>query len=433
MQITIIVLLIGVLSAIFHLFRQIRLNSSRNEELAGLKVLNEQKLLQLKELQARVSKTDELIAANSRLQAELEAERRNTQEKLQLLQETESRLKLEFESLANRIFEEKGASFANQHTERLSNLLTPFREQIERFRKRIDDVHKNDTEGFARLMEQVRQLQELNARVSVEANNLAEAIKGDGKTQGDWGELIIERIFEASGLERGREFDIQVGMRSEEGKLLKPDFIVYLPGGKAVIIDSKMSLTAYECYCNASDEKLKNAALAEHLTSVRRHIDELKVKEYQQLLGNKTLDFVLMCIPLDGAFQLALKEDRNLIYDIARSSVVLTGPATLMVTLKLVAQVWRRENENHHAEQIADRAGRLYDQVVLIYESMADAQKKLISVQESFDGAMKRLKDGRGSLVSRVEEIRRLGANTAKLLPADIFGENGEGPLPAPK
>jgi DNA recombination protein RmuC len=429
MLIAIIGLLIIILAIIFYLSVSLTRTGTKNEELAGLKALVGQKELQLADLQLRAAKADELLADKARLEAELDAERRNTQEKLALLQESEARLKLEFESLANRILEEKGAAFAHQHSERLTSLLTPFREQIEGFRKRVDDVHKSDSEGFARLMEQVRQLQELNVRVSSDANNLAEAIKGDSKAQGDWGELIIERIFEASGLEHGREFEAQVGMRTEDGRLYKPDFVVYLPGDKAVIVDAKMSLTAYERYCSATDEKTRAAALGDHLASVRRHIEELTAKEYQQLLGNRTLDFVLMCIPLDGAFQLALREDKSLLYDIARSGVVLAGPATLMVTLRLIAQIWRREKENRHAEQIADRAGRLYDQVVLVYEAMVDARKKLGSVQDSFDTAMKRLRDGRGSLVTRIEEVRLLGAKTAKRLPADLPGDTpGENP-----
>jgi DNA recombination protein RmuC len=273
---------------------------------------------------------------------------------------------------------------------------------------------------MGRLLTQVRQLQELNNKVSAEANNLAGAIKGDSKTQGNWGELIVERIFEASGLERGREYDAQAGIRADDGRLQKPDFLVYLPGNKAIIVDSKMSLTAYERYSSAGDEKEKQAALDEHLGSVRRHVEELRAKAYEHLLGNRTLDFVIMCIPLEPAYQLALAQDRNLIYDLARGTVVITGPSTLMLTLKLIAQIWRRENESRNVELIADRAGRLYDQVVLVIESMLDAQKKLGGVKDSFDTAMKRLRDGNGNLVGRIEEIRKLGAKTRKQLPPEI-------------
>lgn len=420
-----ILLLIAIIILIVIIIYIVR-KSGSSKALASLQTLNEQKDRQIEELKERAGKVDDLQTENARLMTELENEKKNTSEKIVLLQDTEVRLKLEFENLANRIFEEKGRSFTEKSGEKLGSLLTPFREQIESFRKRVDEVHKSDTEGFARLLEQVRQLQELNARVSVEANNLAGAIKGDAKAQGNWGELIIERIFEASGLERGREYDAQEGMRAEDGRLQKPDFIVFLPGDKAVIVDSKVSLTAYERFWNEQDEAQKMTALAEHLASVRKHIDELKAKAYQHLLGNRTLDFVIMCIPVEGAYQLALQEDKDLLYDIARGSVVLTGPATLMLTLKLIAQIWRRENENRNVERIADKAGKLYDQVTLVLESMVDAQKRLGMVQESFDTALKRLKEGKGNLIGRVEEIRKLGAKTSRQIPADIAAEATE-------
>jgi DNA recombination protein RmuC len=420
MQTISIILLCVVIMLLTVLMIFIIRKSGSSKVLASLQTLNEQKDRQIAELRERAGMVDDLRTENARLGAELLNEKKNTLEKITLLQDTEARLKLEFENLANRIFEEKGRSFTEKSGEKLGSLLSPFREQIESFRKRVDEVHKNDTEGFARLLEQVRQLQELNARVSVEANNLAGAIKGDAKAQGNWGELIIERIFEASGLERGREYEAQEGLRTEDGRLQKPDFVVYLPGDKAVIVDAKVSLTAYERFWNEQDEMRKMTALAEHLVSVRKHIDELKTKAYQHLLGNRTLDFVIMCIPVEGAYQLALQEDKDLLYDIARGSVVLTGPATLMLTLKLIAQIWRRENENRNVERIADKAGKLYDQVTLVLESMIDAQKRLGMVQESFDIALKRLKEGKGNLIGRVEEIRKLGAKTSRQIPLEI-------------
>jgi DNA recombination protein RmuC len=420
MQAISIVLLCIVIILLTVLLVFIIRKSGSSKALASLTALSEQKDRQIAEIKERAEKVDDLQTENARLGAELLNEKNNTLEKIALLQDTEARLKLEFENLANRIFEEKGRSFTEKSGEKLGSLLSPFREQIEAFRKRVDEVHKNDTEGFARLLEQVRQLQELNARVSMEANNLAGAIKGDAKAQGNWGELIIERIFEASGLERGREYEAQEGLRAEDGRLQKPDFVVYLPGDKAVIVDAKVSLTAYERFWNEQDEAQKMAALAGHIVSVRKHIDELKAKAYQHLLGNRTLDFVIMCIPVEGAYQLALQEDKDLLYDIARGSVVLTGPATLMLTLKLIAQIWRRENENRNVERIADKAGKLYDQVTLVLESMVDAQKRLGMVQESFDIALKRLKEGKGNLIGRVEEIRKLGAKTSKQIPLEI-------------
>ena len=411
---------IAAVGAMVYIVLFLARSAPKRDEMTRLKVLGEQLRAQLEELRGSARLADDLRARNARLEADLEHERTGAQEKVKLLQESEARMKTEFENLANRIFEEKGKAFTEQNKEKLGNLLLPMREQLESFRKRIDDVHKDDTAGMAKLLEQVRQLQELNSRVSEDANNLARAIKGDSKMQGNWGELIVERIFEASGLECGREYERQAGLRTEDGRLQKPDFIVNLPGNKAVIVDSKVSLTAYERYCSEQSEIEKQVALDEHIVSIRKHIEELKQKAYQQLLGNRTLDFVIMCVPVEPAYQLAHQRDRDLIYDLAAGSVVVTGPATLMLTLKLIAQMWRRENENRNAEVIADRAGRLYDQVALVVETMLDAQKKLDGVRDSFDMAMKRLKDGRGNVVGRIEEIRKLGAKASKQLPQDI-------------
>jgi len=416
--ILLMIVLVVLLFLLWHIFQKV----PKGEEFARINTLNDQKDRQIEELKTRAQRVDELQSLNARLAADLDNERNNAQEKLRLLQESEARLKLEFENLANRIFEEKGRTFTDQNTEKLSGLLNPFREQIESFRKRVDEVHRDDTEGFAKLLEQVRQLQELNAKVSQEANNLAEAIKGDAKAQGNWGELIVEKILELSGLVRGDMYEMQQGFRAEDGMLQKPDFIVKLPGNKAVIIDSKVSLTAYDRYWNEPDEQLKQSALAEHLSSVRKHLEELSQKNYQHLLGNRTLDFVIMCVPIEPAFQLAMQSDQELLYDSGRLNVFLTGPATLMLTLKLIAQNWRRENENLNAEIIAKRAGLLYDQVALVYESMTEAKKKLGGVQESFDTAMNRLRDGKGNLVGRVEELRKLGAKTSKRIPQELAG-----------
>ncbi len=355
----------------------------------------------------------------TRLAAELENEKKNSAEKLELLQQSEARLKTEFENLANKIFTEKGLLLTEQNRERLTSLLQPFKEQLESFRKRVDEVHTAGVEQTAKLVEQVRQIQDLSNKVSGEANNLARAIKGEAKTQGDWGEVIVERIFEASGLERGREYECQVSIQGEEGTK-RPDFMVYLPGDRAVIVDAKVSLTAYERCCNEQEEEQRKVALEEHIESVRKHVKELRDQDYQNLLGNRTLDFVIMCIPIEPAYQAALRADGSLIYDLAKTNVVITGPTTLMITLRLISQIWRREHENRYAEMIADRAGKLYDQVKLVYDAMADAKKQLTGVADKFDLALARLKGGRGNLVGRVEELRSLGAKVSKQLPAEI-------------
>ncbi|MEI8032534.1 MAG: DNA recombination protein RmuC [Chlorobiaceae bacterium] len=376
-------------------------------------------------LTIKTAEIEALKILHTRLEAELESERRFAAQKTALLEESESRMKTEFENLSNRIFEERGRAIGQENRERMDGVLQPLREQLESFRKRVDEVHKSDTELSGRLIEQVRQLHLLSGRVSDEANLLARAIKGDSKKQGDWGEMIVERIFEASGLEQGRDYMAQESFRQDDGVLKRPDFLVMLPGGKAVIVDSKVSLTAYERFSSLEDESQRQLALKEHLNSVRRHIAGLKAKEYSDIGGNRTLDFVIMCIPLEPAWQAVLQADPELLYELAGDNVVLSGPTTLMITLRLIAQIWRREHENRNAELIAEKAGRIYDQVFLVLDAMLDARKKLSGVTDSFDLALKRLKEGRGNLVGRVEEIRRLGAKVGRQIPPDFAAEAG--------
>ncbi|MGC8775495.1 MAG: DNA recombination protein RmuC [Chlorobaculum sp.] len=361
-----------------------------------------------------------LSVENARLQVEVEHERERAAASLEARRSDEARLEAAMENLANRIVEERGTALSEQHRQRLDGLLEPFRLQLDSFRQRVDEVHRSDTELSARLLEQVRQLQELNHQVSDEANNLARAIKGESKKQGDWGELIVERLFEASGLVKGREYTVQESDRTDDGRLVRPDFMVHLPGEKAVIVDAKVSLTAYERWCSEEGETRRSEVLREHVQSVRRHVAELERKDYAALRGNRTLDFVIMCIPLEPAYQAAMQADPSLFYELAGKNVVVTGPATLMITLRLIAQIWRRENENRNAELIADKAGRIYDQVVLVAEAMIEARKKLAGVSDTFDLAMKRLTEGRGNLAGRAEEIRKLGAKVSKKLPLEI-------------
>ncbi|MBV5289549.1 MAG: DNA recombination protein RmuC [Pelodictyon phaeoclathratiforme] len=378
-------------------------------------------------LESKSLELENLRIQFTRLEADMANEQRSSSEKIALMQESETRLKIEFENLSNRIFEERGRALGLENRERMDALLQPLREQLDSFRKRVEEVHSRDTEQSTRLIEQVRQLQELSGRVSDEANMLARAIKGDSKKQGDWGEMIIERIFEASGLEKGREYLVQESFRAEDGILRRPDFMVLLPGNKAVIVDSKVSLTAYERFCSLDQEPQRQTALKEHVHSVRRHIGDLQAKEYSSIAGNRTLDFVIMCIPLEPAWQTVMQNDPELIYDLAGKDVVLCGPTTLMITLKLIVQIWRRENENRNAELIAEKAGRIYDQVFLVVEAMTEARKKLSGVSDSFDLALKRLKEGRGNLVGRVEEIRRLGAKVTRQIPPDLVADAEDG------
>jgi DNA recombination protein RmuC len=425
MEVAILVFLVLVFIAVGVILLRILKDAPDRAEMVRLRQRESDYEHVVAQLQERIAVCGVLEADKARLEANLDNEKRNAEEKLVLLKESEERLKKEFENLASKIVEDKGRLLTSENRERLSELLKPFKDDLESFRRRVDEVHKNDTEQSVKLLEQVRQLHEMSNKVSDEANNLAKAIKGDSKAQGDWGELIIERIIEAAGLEKGREYDTQVTQRAEDGSAMRMDFVIYLPGNKSVIIDSKVSLTAYAQFCEAVDEEAQSVAMGAHLDSVYKHVNELIEKDYSQLLGSRTLDFVIMCVPNEPAYQAALRASPELIYDLAKTNVVMTGPTTLMITLKLISQIWRRENENRNAERIADRAGRMYDQVTLIIEAMLEAQRRLGGVTDSFDLALKRLKDGRGNLVGRVEELRRLGAKVNKQLSAAIVQEAG--------
>jgi DNA recombination protein RmuC len=377
------------------------------------------------ELQGVLKKENEdLKIRNAILEAELANERGKAADKDAFFLQTEERFRTEFENLARRVMEDRSKILGEENRQRLDAMLLPLRQQLDSFRQRVDEVHRIDTECSARLVEQVRHLQEMSVRVSHEANMLAKAIKGDAKKQGDWGELIIERIFEASGLEKGREYVSQESFRTGDGLLKRPDFMVLLPGSKAVIVDAKVSLTAYERYCSTEDEAVRRQALGEHIQSVRRHISSMLEKDYSEIQGNRTLDFIILCIPLEPAWQAAMQADPELLYELSGKNVVLCGPATLMITLKIIAQIWRRENENRNAEQIAEKAGKIYDQVFLVLDALSEARKKLAGVTDSFDLAMKRLREGRGNLVGRVEEIRRLGAKVSRQIPSGEMGES---------
>ncbi len=416
------ILLVVLALLVFIAYRLLR-DAPQQAELQRLRGVEEEKQTLARRLDASALELEALKIRHARLEAEVSNEQRSAAEKITLMQESETRLQQQFELLSNRIFEERGRALGEENRDRMDAMLQPLREQLEAYRKRLEEVHHTDTLLSGQLIEEVRQLQKLSGKVSEEANMLARAIKGDSKRQGDWGEMIVERIFEASGLQQGREYIAQESFREAEGVLKRPDFMVMLPGNKAVIVDSKVSLTAYERFCSLDEERERTLALKEHVQSVRRHIAELQAKEYSGIGGNRTLDFVILCIPIEPAWQAVMQADPDIMYNLAGKNVVLCGPTTLMITLKLIAQIWRRENENRNAELIADKAGKIYDQVLLIFDAMVEARKRLSGASDSFDLALKRIKEGRGNLVGRVEDIRKLGAKVSRQLPLEVVAE----------
>lgn len=404
----------------FILFRAMRREASLREELGGLKAQDASNLQSIAGLRAEASEADSLRTEAARLETALEHERRNADEKIRLLESAEERLKKEFENLANRILDEKGALIVDRNREKVTAVLQPFKEQLEAFRKRVDEVHTEDSKQSQSLIEQIKHLQELSTQVSRDADNLAKAIKGDSKVRGNWGELVVRRLLESAGLVEGRHFDAQKIFTDEGGSHLVPDFLVYLPNDRVIVLDSKVSLVAYERFVSEEDRDQAGKDLKEHVASVRGHIAGLAGKSYETLLGEKTLDFVMMCIPVEPAFQAAMSADPDLQYDAAGGSVVVTGPVTLMLMLKLVAQFWRRDDEARNTREIAERASAIYDKARLLAESIEKSRTKAGELVQAIDDSYSRLTSGTGNLIRQVETMRRLGLKVKTPIPTAL-------------
>ena len=343
--------------------------------------------------------------------------------------EIQAQFRAEFENLANRILEEKSTKFLTQNHEHLSTMLDPLRQRLGEFRDRIETIHTEDVQSTAALREQLVQLKELNRQMTEEAGALTRALKGESKTQGSWGELILARILEKSGLEKGVEYKTQVSYVREDGTRFLPDVVIHLPDDHHLIIDAKVSLTAYERFVNADTESLRQAALREHVASLRRHLDELSRKDYPSLPELRSPDFVLMFIPVEPALHFALQHDAALFGDAFDRNVVLVSSSTLLITLRAIESVWRRQKQTLNALEIARQAGNLHDQFVLFVESVQEIGQRLDQARTSYDQALSRLSTGRGNLVRRTLELQKLGARTEKHLPASLSGpahEDGE-------
>jgi len=358
-----------------------------------------------------------------RLKTQLQAEIRRSEEKLNLLNASREEFQAQFTNLANRIFEEKTRSFSDQSKANLDSVLTPFKEKIGEFEKKISEVYTTEGKERHSLIREVQKLQELNQKISEDADNLTRALKGDSKTQGAWGEIILERILEQSGLRKGIEYDSQGGFRDSEGKLLKPDVVVHLPEGKDIIIDSKVSLTAYEKYWRAETEEQRRRAIREHLLSVNNHLKGLASKKYDDLQGVTSLDFVLMFIPVEGAFMLTIEQDHELFRKAFDQNIMIVSPSTLLVTLRTIQNIWRYEYQSKNALEIAEKAGSLYDKFVGFITDLEKIGDQIGSLQKTYDGAHNKLASGRGSLVSRAEGLVQLGVKTRKRLPKSAAGD----------
>jgi len=356
----------------------------------------------------------------SELSIRLEEERRQSQLRLNELKEAKELMQKEFKVLASQIMEENGRRFGTISKEGVEQVLKPLQQQVSEFRKRIEQVHTDETKEMATLLHEIRTLKELNQRISEDAVNLTRALKGESKQQGIWGEMVLERVLEASGLREGEEYEREVSLQDNENRRFRPDVIVHLPDDRDIIIDAKTSLVAYERYVNAETDEERALYARHHLEAVKSHIDRLSDKRYTALEGVNTLDFVFMFMPIEGALMLALQTDPSLYDKAFAKHIVLVSPTTLLVALRAVENTWRHERQNRNAMEIARRAGALYDKFVGFAEDLEKVGKQLDTVQKTYDGAWKKLTEGRGNIVRQVMALEELGAKTGKKMPKKL-------------
>jgi len=330
----------------------------------------------------------------------------------------------EFKNLADQIFEEKSKKFTDQNKTSLEAMLKPLGEKISDFEKKVERNNQASLEWNSALREQIAGLRDLNLQITREAENLTKALKGESKTMGGWGEVILESILEKSGLQKGREYFVQERYTTDEGKRLQPDVVIKLPDDKNIIIDSKVTLVDYERYVNQTDEK--DTHLKKHIQSIRRHLKSLDTKTYQKLYQIDGLDFVLMFIPIEPAFSLAIQHEPALFNEAYDRNIVIVSPATLIATLRTIANIWKNEYQNRNALEIARQGGDLYDKFVGFAEDLKTVGKHIDVTQKVYVDAMKKLVDGKGNLVSRAQRIKELGANTTKLIDKKLLKQSEE-------
>lgn len=427
MEITLqILMLIGLAATIFYLYKT---NASKNtdakpddEALKMQQQINSELRIDLQKLR---EEKEYLTIANTKNATE----NSNLKEKLELqdkeTEKLEEKFKKEFENLANKILTDNSKTFKEQNKESIEGILNPLKEKIDGFEKKVAESQKESIGMHASLKEQLRGLKDLNLQMSKEAINLTKALKGDSKVQGDWGETQLEMLLEKANLTKGIHFETQGGYRDDEGKLKKPDFIINLPDDRHLIIDSKVSLTAYESYTGAENDDEKDTSIKKHLESLRKHIKDLSSKKYDALYEINTPDYVLMFVPIEPALMIALNNSNDLYLEALDKNVVLVSTSTLLATLSTVSSMWRQENQKKNVLAIAEQAGRLYDQFVNLTDDLIKVGNQLKTVQGSYDTSMKKL-TGKGNLITKVERIKTLGAKTSKNLNKNLLDRASE-------
>ena len=355
-----------------------------------------------------------------RYQADLENLQRINTEQKEEVEKLQEKFTKEFENLANKILEEKSEKFTKQNQVNIENILTPLDKKIKEFEKKVEENQKQSFGINAALKEQLRLLQEQNLKITQEAENLTKALKGDSKMQGNWGELVLERVLEKSGLEKDREYSVQQSFKREDGSRVLPDVIINLPDGKKMVVDSKVSLTDYERYTNADDED-KAKYLKDHINSLRKHVEQLSAKKYEDLYEMESPDFVLMFVPIEPAFAIAINEDNTIYNKAFEQNIVIVTPTTLLATLRTIDTMWNNEKQQKNAIEIARQAGALYDKFEGFVSDLTRVGKKMDEAKTEYRGAMNKLVEGRGNIVTSIEKLKKMGAKAKKSIPEPIL------------
>lgn len=392
------------------------------EQFINEKISAEKQMLQISQEKENIrTEKDALAIQLSKKEVDFENLWERNSEQKQEVEKLQEKFTKEFENLANKILEEKTSKFTEQNRENLKNILSPLQDKIHLFEKKVEDTHKESIDYHAALRQQILGLREMNEQMSKETINLTKALKGDSKMQGNWGELVLERVMEKSGLEKGREYDVQQSFTNNDGQRVFPDVVVNLPDGKKMIIDSKVSLTAYEKYINEESDLLKITYLKEHVNSIKRHVEQLGEKNYHDLYQIESPDFVLLFIPIEPAFASALNEDTTLYNRAFEKNVVIVTPSTLLATLRTIDSMWANQKQQENAYEIARQAGALYDKFEGFVTDLVKIGKKMDEAKTEYGNAMNKLVDGKGNLITSVEKLKKMGAKAKKALPENIL------------
>jgi DNA recombination protein RmuC len=400
-------------------------SSGHFEKISGLELRLQQSIKALekeetanKELQVQKEQQGNNLA---RLEANMRhLETKNTEQKQEMLK-LQEKFSREFENLANKILEEKSQKFTAQNKENISTILQPLQEKIQLFEKKVEDSQKENISIHASLKEQLITLQSQNLKITQEAKNLTKALKGDSKMQGNWGELVLERVLEKSGLEKDREYFVQKSFETEQGSRLMPDVVIALPDGNKMIVDSKVSLTHYERFVNADNDTERVIQLKEHLNSLKRHIDQLSAKKYEDLYQIESPDFVLLFVPIEPAFAVAINEDPSIYTKAFEQNIVIVTPSTLLATLRTIVTMWTNEKQQKNALEIARQAGALYDKFEGFSQDLILLGKKMDEAKGSYSAAMNKLVTGKGNLITSVEKLKKMGAKSKKSIPETLI------------